>query len=173
MLLEIFSHIPRWVFALFIALLWLGATQLFTRTASLTRVTAPAVALTVWSLYGTATAFPQEPLTLLAWALTTLAVVALVLERPLPVGTTFDTWQRRFTLPGSAVPLALMMGIFFTKFAVGMALATQPALASSPTFALGISAVYGCFSGVFMGRVVRLWKLALQAERLGVSTVSV
>ena len=67
--------------------------------------------------------------------------------------------------PGSAVPLALMMGIFFTKYAVGVLLAMHPELRHQMGFALGISALYGGFSGIFAARALRLWTLALRSDR--------
>ena len=54
-----------------------------------------------------------------------------------------------------------MMGIFCTKFAAGVALAQQPALAQSAAFGWASSALYGTLSGVFLGRAARLWRLAL------------
>jgi len=58
-----------------------------------------------------------------------------------------------------------MMGIFFTKYAVGVTLALQPALARDLPVALALSAVYGAFSGVFLARAARLWRLVLAHER--------
>jgi hypothetical protein len=31
--------------------------------------------------------------------------------------------------------------------------------------AVGISAVYGTFTGIFVGRAARLWKLAIRTDR--------
>jgi len=54
-----------------------------------------------------------------------------------------------------------MMGILCTKFAAGVALAQQPALAQSVAFGWAVSAPYGALSGIFLGRAARLWRLAL------------
>ena len=53
-----------------------------------------------------------------------------------------------------------MMGIFFTKYAVGVSLSVAPALALSASFALPVGAAYGAMSGIFLGRALRLWRLA-------------
>jgi len=58
-----------------------------------------------------------------------------------------------------------MMGIFFTKYVVGVLLAMHPELAHQVAFAVGISALYGVFTGIFTGRAIRLWRLAIQADR--------
>ncbi len=166
MLFQILSNTPKWVFALFAALLWLGLSQLRTRQIGLARSTLLAVGMTGFSLFGTVSAFAGVPAALLAWLAAAAVVFAVVLKRPLPPGTRHDAASRRFTVPGSAVPLALLMGIFFTKYALGVTLALQPALARGTAFALGLSALYGAFSGVFAGRAARLWRLALQQDRL-------
>ena len=69
-------------------------------------------------------------------------------------------------VPGSAVPLALMMGIFLTKYAVGVTLAMHLVQAGDLAFAMSLSALYGAFSGVFAARAARLWRLALAQDRM-------
>ena len=68
-------------------------------------------------------------------------------------------------MAGSAVPLMLMMGIFFTKYVVGVSLSMHPELAHQTPVAVGISALYGAFTGIFVGRAARLWKLAIRTDR--------
>ena len=77
-----------------------------------------------------------------------------------PAGARYCNASRRFDLPGSAMPLVLIMGIFLTKYLVGVELAMQPALARDSAFALQIAALYGAFSGLFVARAMRLWRLA-------------
>ncbi len=165
MLLQILSNTPKWVFALFAALLWLGINQMLTRKVRLTRVTTLAVAMGGLSLYGTASAFAAVPLALLAWLVAMALTWVVVMQRPLPAATRYDAASQRFTVPGSAVPLALMMGIFLTKYAVGVSLAMQPALATHLDFALAVSTLYGVFSGIFAARAARLWRLAMAQQR--------
>ena len=131
MLLQILSHTPRWVFVLFAGLLWLGGRQLLAGTVGLARITLMPLAMTGLAVYGVVSAFGDAPLALACWGGAALAMAALLLQRPPPAGTRYDAAQRRFHLPGSAVPLALMMGIFFTKYTVAVALAMQPALRRS------------------------------------------
>jgi hypothetical protein len=163
MLLQILAHTPRWVFVLFFALLVLGAKQLSARQATLRRVTVLPLAMVGLSFYGVVSAFASQPLALLAWATGAAASALLLLRRPVPAGTAYDAAARSFSLPGSALPLALMMGIFFTKYAVGASLAISPALAEVSGFALAASGLYGVFSGLFLGRAARLWQLAANA----------
>jgi len=165
MLLQILSHTPRWVFVLFAVLLWFGAKQLLARSVSLTRTMVLPVLMAGLSMYGVLSAFGDSPMALAGWAVAAVALAALVLQRALPAGTRYDADTRRFHLQGSAVPLALMMGIFFTKYAVGVLMAMHPELAHNHNVAIGIGTLYGAFSGIFSGRAIRLWQLAIRQDR--------
>ena len=65
---------------------------------------------------------------------------------------------------GSSVPLGLILGIFFTKYVVGVELALQPPLAHDSTFTLQVATLYGVFNGLLAARAARLWQLARQAS---------
>lgn len=162
MLLQILSSTPKWVFGLFALLLWLGARQLIASRVSLTRITIMPVAMTGLAVYGVLSAFGDSPGALVGWLVAAMSLVALVLQRPLPVTTRYDAATRSFEIAGSFVPLALMMGLFFTKYVVGVEMAMHPELAHQHDLALGIGTLYGAFSGVFTGRGIRLWRLALR-----------
>ena len=165
MLIEIFLHTPKWVFVVFFALLWLGSRQLLSGRVSLTRVTLLPVVMTALSFYGLISAFGDSPAALATWAVAAAALAAIVLQRPLPATTRYDAATRTFHVTGSAVPLVLMMGIFLTKYVVGVMLAMHLPLAHQFNFALGISALYGACTGIFVARSLRLWKLAIHSDR--------
>jgi len=165
MLLQIIAHTPRWVFAVFALLVWIGSKQLLAGRVSLTRVTIVPIAMAGLSVYGVLSAFGDSPMALAGWALAAAVAVALVLRRPLPAATRYDAATRSFHVAGSAVPLALMMGIFLTKYVVGVQIALHPELAHHHNFALAIGTLYGAFSGIFTGRTLRLWKLAMRRDR--------
>ena len=166
MLQQILSHTPTWVFGLFAALLALGLKQTRAGTMGLLRVSLMPVAMTALSVYGTISAFGAAPAVVLAWTATAGALLAFVVRRPLASAVRFDATSRTLQMPGSWVPLALMMGIFLTKYFVGAVLAMQPALAGNAGFGIGFAALYGAFSGVFTGRAVRLVHLALRGIAL-------
>ena len=162
MLMQILLHTPRWVFLLFFALLSLGIRQFAAHSASFGRALVQPLAFLGLSLYGVLSGFPAQPLVLLAWTLAVILACVAVITSELPAGTAYDALSRRVALPGSPVPLVLMMGIFFTKFAVGVTLASAPQMAQQTGFALPIAAMYGAFSGAFRGRAMRLWKLTMR-----------
>jgi hypothetical protein len=85
--------------------------------------------------------------------------LALWLQPAAPSGTLYAATSRSFYIPGSAMPLGLILGIFLTKYFVGVELALQPALARDSSFALQIALLYGVFNGLFAARALRLWRL--------------
>lgn len=162
MLIQILTHTPKWVFALFAGLMVLGVSQLAGRHIGWRRVALLPLTMLGLSLFGVVSSFAgQQPWVLAGWAAAVGLAATAIASRPLPEGTRYDPASRRFAVTGSAWPLVLMMAIFTIKYAVGVALAMQPALASQAGFAWGLSLLFGALSGVFMGRALRLWRLAL------------
>lgn len=163
MLGPVLKGTPPWVWGLLAALAVLGLSQVRWRSASLARVVALPVAMTALSLWGMLSAFGSSPLfgyVMLAWvAAAALAVVAIA-ALPAPRGVQYDIATRRFSLPGSWIPLLLILGIFLTRYVVGVELALQPSLARDGEYTLVVGTLYGMFSGIFIGRTVRLWRLA-------------
>lgn len=164
-LAAIVQQTPTWVWGLLAALAALGASQLRQREASAARVAVLPVAMAGLSAYGLVSGFGaarQAGSVFAAWLATAalIAAAGLALRPRTPSGARYDAASRTFHLPGSAVPLALIMGIFLTKYLVGVELALQPALARDAAFALEIAALYGLFTGLFVARAARLWRLA-------------
>ena len=157
----ILSNIPAYVYAIFVALLAMGIGQSRPRTVALRRTVVLPLAMTGLSAYGVIGAFGPAAVLLLAWAGGVAAAVLPMARRLPPAEVIYDAASRSFALPGSWAPLALMMAIFMLKFAVGMSLGLQPSLHQSAGFAFAASAAYGLCSGVFLGRALPLWKLAM------------
>jgi hypothetical protein len=160
MFITILQHTPRWVFGLLAALVALGVTQRFSRTVTLRRSAVLPLALAGVSLMGVLSAFGSQPQALLAWALGLSSAVVALHGRVDTSAVQFSPSTQRFQVPGSWVPLALMLGLFAVKFGVGVTLANHPELRHSAGVAMTASAAYGLFSGVFLGRAMALWALA-------------
>jgi len=165
MLTQILAGTPLWVFALFALLLWLGGRQLVAHDIALRRATILPFAMTALSIYGLLSVFSHQPVAVLGWAVAALMTGIAVLQRALPDSTRYDPAARRVHLAGTAVPLALMMGIFFTKYVVAVQIAMHPPLTGDRVFALCVGALYGAFSGMFAARGLRLWRLARRDGR--------
>jgi hypothetical protein len=160
--MQTLQHIPVWVFALLIGLIALGWVQTRTRQLPKQRLLGINIALTVFTLVGVVQQWRLTPwlaMSLLSWAAMGVLVTWALGQGAAPAGAAYEPETRRFTVPGSWLPLALFMAIFACKFAVGMTSAMAPELLDSLRAALMVSAVYGLFSGVLNARAWRLLKL--------------
>lgn len=165
----ILRNTPAWVWGLLAGLLALGISQLRDRTASLARVSILPLAMTLFSLWGTWSALGRSPHLAgagMAWLVA--AAVAFALLAPGRSAARFDPVRRSFHLPGSIVPLLLIVGIFLVKYGVGVELSMAPQLIQDAQYALTVAALYGAFTGLFVGRASRLWRLALRPTAAGV-----
>jgi hypothetical protein len=172
---QIVSNTPVWVWGLLAGLIALGLSQVRDRTVGLRRVSVLPLAMAALSLSGTVTALAGAPnftAVMLAWAATAVAMLAALGFTSPAAATRYDPVTRRFALPGSWFPLALFVGIFLTKYVVGVDLAMQPSLAQDSQYTLVVGAVYGAISGLFAGRAARLWRLALRPSPILASTVT-
>ncbi|MBI2768909.1 MAG: hypothetical protein HYX47_04770 [Burkholderiales bacterium] len=164
-LVTIVKNTPTWVFGLFAALAALGLSQVRTRDVSAVRMAIMPVAMSGLSLWGTISAFSASPMfgyVLLAWAAGAALMFGLLAPLAPQAGASYNSTTRTFNVPGSLVPMVLIMGIFLTKYIVGVELAMQPGLAHDGQYTLVVGGLYGVFSGTFAGRAARLWRLALR-----------
>lgn len=162
-IVPILRHTPVWVWGLLAGLVALGATQLRDRTASLVRVSLLPLSMSIFSVWGTISALGSSHAlgtAIVAWLLAAGVMIALL--APGRSEAQFDPVRRAYALPGSVVPLMLVIGIFLVKYVVGVELAMAPQLVQDSQYALTIAGLYGAFTGIFLGRAMRLWRLALR-----------
>jgi len=172
---QILANTPLWVWGLLVALLALGYSQARDRSASLVRITVMPVAMTTLSIWGTVSAFGSSPMfgyTMLAWMFAAALFFSVVTPTAAPRGTSYDPATRTFAMPGSWVPMLLILGIFMTKYVVGVGLAMDPGLARNGQYTLVVGTLYGLFSGVFAGRAARLWVLARRSMPSGMPVLN-
>ena len=153
--MQILQHTPLWVFVLFLGLVYLGVVQSRTRRVSRNRLIVLPVAMLAWSLYSVWSTFDAHLTALAAWACAWGVVVSIGLARGRSRSASYDAGTAQFTVAGSWVPLALMMGIFFFKYAVAVVHATNPGLLDTTVAVVVVAGTYGVFSGLFMARAVR------------------
>jgi hypothetical protein len=161
---EILSRTPTWVFALFVGLLVFGLMQ--TRTRNVPRIPAlllPAGMIAL-SFAGIQSSFGLAPLPFASWALA-LAVVALVGHSLFRDGrVSYDAAAKTYFVPGSWVPLGVIMAIFFAKYVYAVMNALNAAVVSTTLFVVGLSAVYGVLSGYFAAKALNLIRLRQKAR---------
>ncbi|MGE5337853.1 MAG: DUF6622 family protein [Gemmatimonadota bacterium] len=164
------QQVPLSAFVILAALIALGILQSFPRRVSVRRTVLLPAAFLSLSLFGVMSSFGTLPEALLAWVAGVAAALVALHGRVDVSSVRYEPRERRFIVPGSWAPLALMMGLFAVKFVVGASLARQPALATVPTFAIAASAAYGLFSGAFLGRALALWSLIRRSGELLAAT---
>ncbi|AOS81066.1 MULTISPECIES: DUF6622 family protein [Hydrogenophaga] len=162
-MVQILSHTPAWVFALFVVLLAFGLMQTRTRRVrKLPALLLPA-GMVALSLAGVQSSFGLRPLPLLAWA-AALAVAALLGYRWFRDDRVkYDAATATFFIPGSWAPLAVIMAIFLAKYAYAVMLAMKAEVIASALFVIALSAVYGLLSGYFVARAINLITKARKA----------
>lgn len=160
---QIVSHTPVFVWFVLAALVVLGLTQARERRIGVVRATTLPLAMVALSLWGTASLFAAGPhlaLVLGAWFAAASAAFAVVLRRAPPAGTRFDAASSAFVVPGSWIPMLVIVGVFALRYASNVALAIQPALVADTSFGMAIAACSGLFTGIFAARAARLRLLA-------------
>ncbi|HSY29515.1 MAG TPA: DUF6622 family protein [Burkholderiaceae bacterium] len=156
MIIEILSHTPLWVFALLFGLIYLGFQQSKTRSVTMKRLVILPIAMLGLSFSGVWTTFGSGTLALACWTGAMVAGAALAQLLGSARNVSYSAETQTFKLPGSWLPLFLMMAIFFTKYAVGFSLAQNPGLLAVSSFVGVASAVYGFWSGIFFGRMINI-----------------
>ncbi|RJF97168.1 DUF6622 family protein [Noviherbaspirillum saxi] len=167
MLQEIVSNTPFWVWPLLAFLIYRGVLASVDRETSLKKLFIIPTVMLGLSIQGVVGSFGAHGAagpawiaglavgTLATWMMFSLDSVNVTPER----GTVFQH--------GSWLPLALMMGIFLTKYAVGVLLAMSPLLRQETGFVVTVCTLYGLFNGMFLGRLLRI----VAIYRLGVARI--
>ncbi|GAA3983225.1 hypothetical protein GCM10022279_03370 [Comamonas faecalis] len=162
-IVDIVRQTPSWVGALLAFLLVLGLSATRTRKVSLTRLVLLPVAMGGLALWGVQAAFGATAhlAALLAlWAVCAAAVLAACSRLTPPAGAHWNTSTRSIHLPGSWVPMGLILAVFLMKYGIGVQLAMEPSLAHDTGFAGTVTALYGLLSGYFAARALCVLRLA-------------
>ena len=160
---QILSHTPTWVFVLFVVLLAFGFMQTRSRNVNKFLAYLLPVGMVVLSLAGVQSSFGLTLVPVALWAAGLALVTFLGFTFFRDTRVSFDQNRNAFYIPGSWVPLVVIMAIFFTKYAAAVMTALKIGAASSPAFAIVLSLAYGCFSGYFSSRATTLLAQARKA----------
>ncbi|MFL6600100.1 MAG: DUF6622 family protein [Steroidobacteraceae bacterium] len=159
MILSILEHTPVWVWAVFCAVSALGLAQTRTRNVGRARAILLPVVMVGLSLSGTFNTFTQVPLALAAWTAGFALALSFAGAAMAVRGASWSPATRRFQVPGSWLPVALILGIFVTKYVAGACLATNPSLSTNTSLTWLLSLLYGTFAGLFWARARSLVNL--------------
>ena len=160
MLLQIAQHTPIWVWGLLVALVAYGLSQARARAVSLTRMTVLPLVLLALSFSGVVSTFAHATIAILAWAVGVIAAVTVGRRFMTVPGASWSAETGLLQVPGSWMPMVLMLALFLIKYGVGVTLAMNPAMALDTSFGACCGFAYGGFSGLFAARALRLRGLA-------------
>ena len=154
MITQILTNTPLRVWVVLALLIWRGIAAGKTREIGLRQAFILPVLMLMLSLQGIVSAFGASALGPLCW----LAGGALmaVLRGRMTNDVTADPMRGTVRVPGSWIPLTLMMAIFLTKYVVSIILIMHPAYRTDSAFVAMICLLYGVFSGLFFGNLLRI-----------------
>jgi hypothetical protein len=150
----ILAHTPVWVWGLLVLLLALGTLYLRERRVSRARLSLVPLGLAALSISGVLSGFGAAGV--VAWLLGVGLAFAINTQLRWTRGARRD--GAAFVLPGSVLPLALMLAIFGLNYALNVwrAMAAQGGVAPSTAVGLGVSALFGVLSGLLAARAWRV-----------------
>jgi len=155
------ASIPVWPFFLLAGLLMLGYRQSRDRIVRPSMLAKVALGMVALSLFGVTAAFGASVVPVLAWALTFTAAIVFGGPAFAPRGLAKEGAAVR--MPGSWVPLGLMLGIFMTKFGLGFATGMGAHVLQEVWFGAAVSAALGLFSGAFAARAMAVHRFVRTA----------
>lgn len=154
MLNQIITHTPLYVWAILAFLIFRGVIALRTREVEMNKLFIIPIVMLALSLFDIAGKFGLGGMALATWMVAAALVLVLLFKfsaaRIAPAATAGHVVVR-----GSAWPLTLMMAIFVTKYVTSVAMAVEPALRQNVGFTVVVCALFGIFSGYFLGRLAR------------------
>lgn len=164
MLQQIVFNTPFWVWLLLAFLLYRGFLASSGREVPLRKTLIIPLLMLMLSAQGMLSSFGLTALTAPVWLSCFLLAAGIVWWR-FQAGNMLAQPQRGVIfVPGSWLPMALMISIFMTKYVVGVLLALHPEQAQQAPFAATVCALYGFFSGIFIGKMGRMLQLYRAAE---------
>ena len=164
MFTQIITHTPTWVWALLAGLVALGWSQTRDREVSLKRVSILPIVMMIFSASSVLQNTANQSQLIGTWIAACLLLAACVMRIPLNQKTHYQASKGLLYVAGSWIPMALILTIFIGKYTLAILTTLQPELAHAIGFAICSTAFFGALSGVFLGRSVRLWKMAATAK---------
>src|SRR5256885_9751116 len=120
MILAILRHTPVWVWALLGTLIVFGLSQTRPQTIGRARAILLPLVMVLFSLNGALSTFTQMPVALVGWLAGYWLALGIAGAAVAVRGASWLQASRQFQIPGSWVPLLLIVSLFATKYGVGI-----------------------------------------------------
>jgi hypothetical protein len=157
---KVVVNTPTWVYALFIALAGFGLSQTRTRTVGAHMLAIAPLGMAAYSLYSVIAAFGSVAAAA-TWAAGAALALGIAFALKRPEGVRYVAQARRFEIPGSWIPFALIMAVFLVRYLFAAAMGIDPSLRNAAGFMIVASLVYGLLGGLFPARAARFWTARL------------
>jgi len=149
------AHTPIWVFALFAAVLYLGARNLKARERTpISLIVLPLVMLG-FALVNLVANSADKTLAIPAFIFS-FAIGNAIGWNLLPKVVAVDRERGTIRVPGSVAPLLVVIAIVILRYAIGYAYGRWPELQADQALALEFSATGALLAGIVWGRIVRI-----------------
>jgi len=156
--LDILTHTPHWVFGLLAMLMVLGLMQTRTRQVRIQVALILPFIVLILSLTSVIRYVGWQIPALLCWLIGISAVSFFSIKMFDENLVRLDKNSRKLIIQGSWIPLFVILGIFLTRYALGVATAMQFDIIRNASFSLIVSLVLGGWSGVFLARGFMFWR---------------
>lgn len=157
-IMGILLYTPRWVFGLLGGLVIFGVLQARTRQVKMRVALILPAAMLLLSLTGVLRYVGWHLSPLFYWLMGLSLVASLSVRLANKRMASFDPGNRKLHIEGSWWPLFVILGIFFTRYALGVATAMGSNLINQPYFQETMSFVLGGWSGFFVARGIIFWR---------------
>ena len=168
LLQQIVSRTPGFVWGILLLCIAMGAMQSRDQRMTRQRVLRVSAVWCLFGLWGVVSAFGLQWHSVAAWLSGLGLTVGALKDRRWPAGVRYDGGNGLYFVPGSWLPMAIIMALFMAKYSVGVSLGLMPELAQVALFGTAVSALYGALSGLFIaraGNIVRCDRRARAAPR--------
>lgn len=164
-IIDIVSHTPHWVFGLLAVLIAFGLLQARTRQVRIQVALILPVAMLILSLSGVVIYVGLKLVAIVGWMLGIATVSILTMKIMDKNSARFDSESRKLIIRGSWLPLLVILGIFITRYALGVATAMHLDIVQAAYFPISVSLILGAWSGFFLARGLVFWQ-AKQAQTI-------
>lgn len=170
MLTQILTRTPPYVWGILALILVVGVMQLRSRNISRPQLLIIPTAMVALSIFTVASNFGTSFGTVPVWIAGVAA--AHILNTSIlnsPRGVTFN--GTAFQVPGSVIPLLIMLAIFLTNYTLGVTRAIAPQLSEATVFKVAISLALGALSGLLLSRARHILQTA--DNTIALKTISI
>lgn len=152
---QIITRTPIWVWAILAALIFMGAKALRPRTVKRYTVLIAPIAFLMLGLTSS-----RGTIGFASWGISLLAVASFTFFVWKPTaGARYVPEGDQLHMPGSVVPMVLMLAIFLLNYIINVTLAMNPALRNELLWQVGPGIVLGALSGLFAGRALTMFRM--------------